>query len=174
MEANQKTTVEIERKYIIKMPDFAVLRSQSDHTESEILQIYLPSKQGETRRIRRRTYNGNTVCTETRKVRIDSISSNETEREISINEFLMLSKNALNDRNHIIKTRHTFVLYNQLYEIDVYPQWCKTAIMETELESREIEAKIPSFIEIVREVTGNKAYSNAGMSKEFPKEDIIN
>lgn len=172
MKINQKTAVEIERKYIIKMPDFAVLRSQPCHTESEILQIYLPSESGETRRIRRRTTNGKTVCTETCKIRIDSISSKETEREISINEFDLLSKNALKDRTPIVKKRHTFILNGQLYEIDVYPQWKNTAIMETELESRDAEAQIPYFIKIIREVTGNKDYSNAGMSKKFPKEDI--
>ena len=48
-----------------------------------------------------------------------------------------------------------------------------TAIMETELDSREKQVKIPSFIEILREVTGDKAYSNAGMSRRFPEEDKL-
>ena len=42
--------------------------------------------------------------------------------------------------------------------------------METELESREEEVEFPSFIEILREVTGDKAYSNAAMSRTFPAE----
>ena len=61
----------------------------------------------------------------------------------------------------------------QLFEIDVYPAWKNTAIMETELDDREREVEIPTFIEIIREVTGYKAYSNASMSKSFPKEDVF-
>ena len=41
-----------------------------------------------------------------------------------------------------------------------------------ELKSREAEVKIPEFLTILREVTGNKAYSNAGMSRAFPEEII--
>ena len=44
--------------------------------------------------------------------------------------------------------------------------------METELENRESKVKIPDFLEILREVTGDKSYSNAAMSRDFPPEDI--
>ena len=43
--------------------------------------------------------------------------------------------------------------------------------METELESRDTEVLMPDFLSIVREVTGNKLYSNASMARSFPKED---
>ena len=51
--------LEIERKYIIKMPPLDLLRSQPEHTESDILQIYLTHEAGETHRIRRRQYEDN-------------------------------------------------------------------------------------------------------------------
>jgi len=65
--------IEIERKYIIRMPDLEVVRAQAEHTESNILQMYLPHERGETHRIRRREYADKVVCTETRKVRLDII-----------------------------------------------------------------------------------------------------
>lgn len=170
MSENGKIGVEIERKYVIKMPDASIIRSQHYHTESEILQIYLPSEKGETRRIRRRIYKDKTICTETKKIRIDNISSTEIEREITTAEFAELEGIALKDRTPITKTRHSFILDGQLFEIDIYPQWKFTAIMETELENREKQVKIPEFIEIVSEVTGDKSYSNASMSKKMPKE----
>jgi len=171
MRKNTKTAVEIERKYVIKMPDEAQLRTQEDYTSSSILQIYLPGGQGETHRIRRRSYPDKTICTETRKIRIDKMSSTEIEGEITEESFNALSAAPLEGTIPIEKTRHTFTYLGQLFEIDLYPQWKNTAIMETELEKREAEAKIPSFIEIVREVTGDKSYSNASMSKNFPEED---
>jgi CYTH domain-containing protein len=164
--------VEIERKYIIAMPDVSVLSQQSEYSRSEILQIYLPSESGETHRIRRRKYADKIVCTETKKIRIDKMSSTEIEAEISAEEFLSLAKNPAENCSPIEKTRHTFLYDGQLFEIDVYPEWKFTAIMETELKSRQAEVKIPEFLTILREVTGNKAYSNAGMSRAFPEEII--
>lgn len=170
MHNNETANLEIERKYIIKMPDVSMMKKQSDSTESHILQIYLPSENGETRRIRRRIYGDKTVCTETKKIRIDSMSSSEIEREISPSEFDELALSIKQGTTPINKTRYTFTFEGQLFEIDVYPQWKRTAIMETELENREKRVKIPDFIEIVREVTGNREYSNAAMSRSFPDE----
>ncbi|MBQ8303086.1 MAG: hypothetical protein IJX97_06065 [Clostridia bacterium] len=169
---NAKIGLEIERKYIIKMPDVSVLSQQPEYTVSSILQIYLQGAIGETHRVRRRDFDDRVVCTETRKIRIDKISSTEIEGEIGIEEFDRLAASILKGTQPINKVRHTFLYEGQTFEIDVYPRWKNTAIMETELDAPSREVKIPSFINIVREVTGNKAYSNAGMSRQFPKEDI--
>lgn len=170
MKENDKICVEIERKYVIKKPDISFIKGSMSHTESKILQIYLPSEKGETRRIRRRIYSDKTVCTETKKIRIDKMSSTEIEREISLAEFDELSHSIKQGTIPIEKTRHTFTYDGQLFEIDIYPQWKSTAIMETELDDREKQVKIPDFIEIVHEVTGDKSYSNAAMSQKMPKE----
>ncbi len=169
---NAKIGLEIERKYIIEMPDVSVLSQQPEYTVSGILQIYIQGAIGETHRVRRRDFSDRVVCTETRKIRIDKISSTEIEGEISIEEFDRLALTILDGTQPINKLRYTFIYEGQIFEIDVYPQWKNTAIMETELDDPKKEVKIPSFINIVREVTGNKAYSNAGMSRRFPKEDI--
>ena len=44
--------------------------------------------------------------------------------------------------------------------------------METELDSRESDVEFPDFIEIIKDVTGDKSYSNRGMSHTFPKEQL--
>lgn len=170
---NTNTPVEIERKYIIKMPDVEMLKVRDEYTSSEILQIYLPAERGETHRIRRRIYPDKTLYFETKKVRIDKMSSHEDEREISRETFEDLAKNPLEATFPIEKVRHTFLFCGQIFEIDVYPQWKNTAIMETELDTREREVQIPEFIQIVREVTGDKAYSNAAMSRAFPTENVF-
>ncbi len=163
--------IEIEKKYIIKKPEEKELLEMSEYTRSEITQIYLKSPRGITRRIRSRERSGNITYTETTKVRIDKMSAYEDEKEISCEEFERLSSEKDEKTLPIIKIRHTFVYEGQLFEIDVYPQWKSTAIMETELESRDKEVDFPEFITILREVTGDKKYSNAGMSRSFPKED---
>ena len=164
-------SIEIERKYIIKMPDFELLKSQHDYGASEILQIYLKSEAGVTHRVRKRTFAERTVCTETKKTIIDKMSAIEDEREISLTEFDSLSKNVKEGTRPISKMRHTFLLGGFCFEIDVYPEWKTTAIMEVELEREDEFFEIPPFIQVIREVTGNKAYSNASMSKVFPEEE---
>ena len=55
-------------------------------------------------------------------------------------------------------------------EIDIYPEWDSTAILEVELRSRDEQISLPDFIKILKEVTGDKRYSNASMSRTFPEE----
>ena len=168
-----KNSIETERKYIIRMPDIEDLSAQSAFSVSQITQIYLTSPMRITNRVRKREYKDKTVYTQTKKIRIDKISAHEDEREISENEYYSLIENIKQGTSPIIKTRYTFEYLGQIFEIDVYPGWKKTAIMETELDDRYKEVVMPPFIKIIREVTGVKGYSNAAMSLSFPKEDEI-
>lgn len=167
-----KDNIEIERKYVIMKPDIGKMREMEEYTASEILQIYLESEAGTTHRIRSRKREELTVYTETVKIRIDRLSSIEKEREITPEEFSSLSEGIRQGSLPIKKVRHTFRYNGQLFEIDFYPQWEYTAIMETELNSRTEEVVMPPFISIVREVSGEKPYSNSSMSNSFPKELI--
>ena len=162
--------VEIEKKYIIEKPDFEILSRRDSYTQSEIVQIYLEAAVGKTHRVRSRTTNGKTVYTETVKIRIDKMSSQEIENEITEDRFLELSANPRANSNPIHKVRHTFISDGQLFEIDVYPEWKRSCIMETELPSRDTVVNMPMFLKILRDVTGDSAYSNSSMSKSFPKE----
>ncbi len=166
-----KTGLEIERKYIIKMPDLSLLASQPDYTESRITQIYISGEAGETRRVRRRVYPDKTLYFETIKRRVDAMSSEESEREIDAAEYERLAEGILPETQPVNKRRLTFTHLEATFEIDIYPEWQVTAIMETELPSRDTVVTTPPFITVIREVTGNKAYSNAAMSRVFPPED---
>lgn len=166
-----KTAIETERKFIIKMPDFSELDKMNGYQKDEITQIYIPSNNGSTHRVRKRISCGKVVCTETEKVRIDKASSIEKEGEITLERFEELSANILDGTKAICKVRHTFEYLGQVFEIDVYPEWQKTAIMETELPSIDHTFQIPDPITVIREVTGLKEYSNASMSRNFPIED---
>lgn len=166
-----KIGLEIERKYIIKMPNSMVLAAQPDYTESKITQIYIKGEPGETRRVRRRIFSDKTEYYETTKRPVSSIASDEREREIGREEYERLSAEILEGSSPVEKIRHTFTYLGQTFEIDVYPQWHSTAIMETELHTPDTVVEMPEFLHIIREVTGIKAYSNASMSREFPPED---
>ena len=161
--------IETERKYIIKMPDFTFLQKCDNYTASNIEQIYLDIGFS-THRIRKRAYEDKTVYTETKKIRISTVSAIEEEGEISSEKYNELKKKQLKGTEKLEKTRHSFSFCGYVFEIDVYPQWKKSAIMEIELESEDTTPEIPSFIKIIREVTGIREYSNAKMSHAFPPE----
>jgi CYTH domain-containing protein len=171
MSEKLKIGLEIERKYIIEMPTVATLAAQENYTESSITQIYISSALDETRRVRRRVYPDRTEYYETSKRRVDHMSSDEREREITSTEYELLAEQILADSIPVVKMRYTFVYIGQTFEIDVYPQWKHTAIMETELSTHDTVVTMPPFLRIIREVTGDKAYSNAAMSRKFPPED---
>ena len=164
--------IEIERKYIIRIPSEEQMHCCGVYTVSEIEQIYIESSPLVTHRIRSRKRKGKTVYTETKKIRIDKMSSYEDEREICDSEFNALRNKIKEGTTPIIKTRHTFDYIGKTFEVDVYPEWKKTCIMEIELKSREEEVKFPPFINVLKEVTGDKAYSNASMARSFPSEII--
>ena len=164
--------VEIERKFVIEMPDFAALSKLLGYSSSDIDQTYLSSAQTVTRRVRARRFADRTVYTETKKVRIDKMSAYEDERELDRVEYEALLAEIMPGTVTLKKTRHTFNCMGRTFEIDVYPNWQKSCILEVELDSREAELEMPSFIRVIREVTGEKGYSNAAMSRRFPEELI--
>ena len=169
-----KKQIETERKYIILLPDISLLEKTEGYTKSEITQIYLSLSKEKTDRVRRRVFLDRTEYTRTVKTRVDGMSNVEDEREITREEFDRLSEYIRKDTSVLHKTRHTFVYGDKTFEVDVYPYWKNTAIMEVELDFVNRDVTTPPFIKVVREVTGNREYSNARMSKSFPKEDSLN
>lgn len=161
--------LEIERKYIIKIPAISDMAANLPYTVSEITQTYLQAH-GLTHRVRRRETSGKVVYTETRKIRIDQMSAVEDEREISADEYERLLEKRDTRLHPINKVRHTFFYKGHTFEVDVYPFWQSTCVLETELSSRDEQVEFPEFIEMVKEVTGNKAYSNHSLAFKIPSE----
>lgn len=172
MENYMKNSVEIEKKYVIRLPDTEYIATLVGYTESDITQIYLESTVGRTHRIRRRIFGDAATYTETVKLRIDKMSAFEDEREIEQADFERLSEKIKKGTRPVLKKRLTFLFDSRLFEVDIYPEWKRSCIMEVELPTREEDVKLPPFIELIRDVTGDRAYSNASMSKSFPEELI--
>ena len=162
---------EIERKFLIEMPNRASLLSNRGAQESEILQTYLLSEKGVSARVRSRTTKGNTVYTHTEKIRISDLSHIENETEISEEEYLALLKKADPSCRSILKTRITFPHEGHLMEIDIYPFWTKQAVLEIELASEEEAFAIPKSLRVIREVSDDRRYKNRAMARTVPSED---
>lgn len=159
--------VEIERKFLIKMPDISFLNTNFSCTKSEILQTYLYNDDEDVeKRIRQRGLNGNYTYYYTEKRKISDVSRFETERRISEKEYLALCAKSDTRLHAIAKTRYCFVWNNLYFELDVYPFWKDKAILEIELTSENQEINIPDFIEVIEEVTENENYKNHSLAEK--------
>lgn len=158
---------EIERKFLIQMPKKEVLASLPS---SSIEQIYILSETGTRERIRRRRYPDRCVFTHTAKKRISDITRIEEEREIQEPEYLRLKERTDPDRRILYKTRYLYEYRAQCFEIDVFPFWEDRAFLELELEREDQPIFFPPEITILREVTGDKRYTNAAIAREIPFE----
>ena len=57
-------------------------------------------------------------------------------------------------------------------EIDIYSFWDDRATLEIELEREDQAPKLPEWLEIVRELTGERDYKNRYLAESVPMEDI--
>ena len=100
----------------------------------------------------------------------DPMVRQEIERRISEREYLSLLRNCDTTLHQIRKTRYCIVHDGNYYEIDTYPFSKDNAILEIELSNTNAEVDFPPYIEVVKEVTGDKSFSNYAIAKNIPDE----
>ena len=165
--------MEIEHKYLIRYPDLLSLEEKPNCSKVDMIQTYLLARPDGTEvRVRQRGQNGNFTCYKTEKKRISDISRVEVDRRIDIKEYVSLLAEADPARRPIRKTRYCLTENNRYYEIDIYPEWKNQAILELELSSEAEEVVLPEDIKVIREVTGDTAYSNYELARQMPEESI--
>ena len=166
----QKNT-ETEKKFLIRYPGEDLLSCIPTSDRSFISQTYLLSENGVTARVRCRKYASGIKYTKTEKRRITDMSCFEDERELTEEEYLLELKKADPARHTIEKERILLREGFHIFEIDLYPFWKKTAIMEIELQSEDEEFTLPHGITVIKDVTSDKSYKNASLALKIPKEE---
>ena len=163
--------MEIERRYLIRFPDLLWLEDKPHCSKVDMIQTYLAAKPDGTEvRVRQRGQDGNFICYKTEKRRISDMTNVEIDSRINIQEYVSLLAEADPSRRPVHKTRYCLTENNRYYEIDIYPEWKKQAILEIELRSEDEEVVLPEGIRVIREVTGDRTYSNYEMAKQMPEE----
>ncbi len=164
---------EIERKYLIAMPDRVKLQLIPNCKVTQIEQTYLTDdSDGMCRRVRKR---GNPQSgwqyTLTKKKHVAFGERIELEEEISNEQYEAFLKEAAPDRQTVRKVRHVFMFRKQVFELDVYAFSDTLATLEIELPSIDTPVLLPSFIEVIADVTDDQRYSNHAISERlaFPE-----
>ncbi|XP_074642321.1 TRPL translocation defect protein 14-like isoform X1 [Tubulanus polymorphus] len=160
------------RKFLIKMlPPKEHFPQFQDFT---VVHDYLvtPSRKMQAR-IRRRGQNGNWTYTHT--IRRPEINNQivELKMQVSGRDYQILL--AQRDEKHytIYKKRRCFLWQNQYYQMDIYEEPCQSKcqgliILETYTTTMG-DAKLPDFLTIERELTGDLEYSmfNLSMKEQY-------
>lgn len=164
--------IEIERKFLIRIPSYSEMELQSNFRIRKITQTYLKSDGKKNARVREIIENGQVSYIKTVKERISTLSCYEDEHAISSEEYKVLLLTADNEKKSIHKTRYSFEYCEHILEIDVYDFWDDRATLEIELESENEEFAIPSFIEVIKEISADKRYKNTNLAKTVPFDEI--
>ena len=162
---------ETERKYLIEYPDIAYLEKLPNCKRVEIIQTYLKSSDDTEIRVRQRGADGSYIYYRTEKRRVTDQTRIEIEERLSQEEYLRLLMEADTSLHSIRKTRYCLTENNLYYEIDIYPFWTKNAILEIEMRDENQEIVMPGHIEVIREVTSDRRYSNYQIAREIPAEE---
>ncbi|MBO7662001.1 MAG: AAA family ATPase [Clostridia bacterium] len=157
----EPTPMEIERKFLIERPGLRLLEALPNCERVDIVQTYLKTDaDSEELRIRQRGANGHFIYFKTRKKKLSGMKRVEEEERLSQDEYLSLLVRADPAYRTLHKERYCLTENGLYYEIDVYPDWPDKAVMEIELHSEDQEIVFPEGIRVIREVTGDPAYSN--------------
>lgn len=155
--------IEEERKYVVEI----IGDLPEDCIESEITQTYLQGYPGAEERLRKRTWGRKQVYVHTTKKQTAANEELVTERQINQHLYELMLPLADPQRNAIHKMRHSFIWKGQYFEIDVYKEELDgLIILETKGIAKEESLRLPPFLKILKEVTGNKDYYNFNLAKK--------
>ena len=159
--------LETRRKYLIRYPDLRLLETRPNCQRVEILQAYLRSEiPGEVIRIRQRGHDGSYLYFKTRKRMTDGGKRIELEERLTRREFEDLLQQADPEYRVIRKDRFCLSENGLYYNIDIYPEWTDQALMEIELYNSGDPVSFPDGIEVIREVSGEKEFTNPYIARK--------
>ena len=151
--------LEIERRYLIQVPDIAKLE-ELGLKKIEIRQDYLPNVNNKIRRIRKAEVDGDIKYVYTEKFRLSDTTRIERSREITEDEYNELFDERAVGSHTIKKTRYNYYEGDYCFQIDFYPEWPDKALVEVSLPEEGAAVKLPSWMKVIREVTGDRKYKN--------------
>ncbi len=164
--------LEVERKFLVRMPNLDELDSMTMCQKVNITQIYLKTPDGSNCRIRKRGLGDDAVYIKTEKRSISDTVREEIEERITPEEYNRLLEFADKNRKPIEKTRRLIVSNNKYFELDTFGFWSDRAILELELLDPSEPFDIPDFIEVIKEVTDDKRYNNSSLALQPPFDNI--
>ena len=162
--------LEIERKFLIRMPNVSLLATAEGGRVLMITQTYLNAREGVAARVRLVREGDSVRYIRTEKQRVSARTAIENEWALSEEEYLAALAEVDKTRKPIEKTRYAIPYADHTLEIDIYPFWRDRAILEVELKDEDEEFLLPPYIKVIAEVTDDKRYKNVQLAKAVPQD----
>ena len=150
---------EIERKFLVEMPELAELEKLPGFRRVEIEQAYLPTTNDERLRIRKWVENGQAIYYKTRRRHVNG-QRIEVEERLTQRSYKEMLEEAGEALQLLRKTRYSLQYDGQLFQLDVYPFWAEQAVVKIELNEENGQVRLPPELKLIREVTGERAYKD--------------
>nr|XP_018916959.1 PREDICTED: TRPL translocation defect protein 14 isoform X2 [Bemisia tabaci] len=158
------------RKFLVKgpLPDDACFPQFQDF---DVEHYYLQTNNIQQARLRKRGQKGHWTYTHT--IRRPKVHGQVVEVKTQLTHRDYINMLAQRDDSHftIYKKRRCFIHNNQYFQLDIYREPCHSRccgliLLETysALEHDQLLERLPKFLTIVEEVTGNPAYSMFNLS----------
>lgn len=163
--------IETERKFLIRMPNIALISELNGVRIKKIEQTYLLDSSCNAR-VRKIEENLKITYIKTTKKRISTLSVYEDECEIDEQRYQDELTHKDESKNTVFKTRYCIPFGDHILEIDVYPFWNDRAVLEIELANENECFSLPEFISVIKEVSDDPRYKNTRLAKQIPM-DII-
>ena len=157
--------LEIERKFLIEMPNLEEISKYVSTNTVDIVQTYLKSDGGVERRVRQRGQNGNFSYYLTEKREVTPLTRVELEKKISVKEYVNYLTKANISIPPIIKKRICFVYAGQYFELDIFDFSKDKAILEIELTNENSRIELPRFINVIKDVSEDPFYKNISLAR---------
>ena len=150
---------EIERKFLVQMPDLTALEKLPGFRRVEIEQAYLKNLAEEKIRVRKWVEDGRAIYYKTLRRRVNGRKL-EVEERLSQRAYKELLEEAGDSLQLLRKTRYTLSYEGQLFQLNVYPFWQDQALVKIELNEENGEVRLPPELKLIREVTGEREYKD--------------
>lgn len=155
-------SLEIERKFLIEKPDESKLAEYKFCDCVSIAQAYI-NKNGERYRVRKRGADGEFAYIKTEKIKITEMKRIEKESRITETEYL----ESIKGEKVLYKNRYLLLYGSKCFELDIFPFWPDKALLEIELKNETENFEIPTFLNVIKEVTQDKSYRNSVLSQIY-------
>ncbi len=158
---------EIERKFLIAMPDLQAVEKLPGCRRVEIEQVYLPTVNEERLRIRKWVEDGQAIYYKTRRRHVNGRRI-EVEERLTQRSYKEMLEEAGKDVQPLRKTRYTIPYEGQHFRLDCYPFWQDQAVVKIELNEEHGQVRLPPELTLIREVTGEREFKDYSLAALMP------
>ena len=152
------------RKFLVEMPDVAVLKERYGALALDMMQTYLCVTQpGVERRIRQQENGSSYLYFYTEKHLMPDGTKWDTEKPISESAYIRYLMESDSSLHSVLKTKYRFIYGDRRFDLDVYPFDAAKAVLF--MYSADDAAATPPEIKVLREVTGDPAYKNRQLAR---------